>query len=64
MPLSLRYYFLTIVFLVFDLEIVYLLFLPTSLDSVSSGFPVLCGVVFVGVLYLGLLYEWSDGSLE
>ncbi len=35
-PLSLRYYFLTIIFLVFDIEIMFLLYLPFNLLGVYS----------------------------
>lgn len=63
-PFSLRYFFLTLVFLLFDLEIVLMLFMPYYL--LSSFYLVrLCFLlVFVLVLYLRLIYEWNDGTLE
>lgn len=36
LPLSLRYYFLTMIFLVFDIEIIFLLYLPFNLIGVYS----------------------------
>jgi NADH-ubiquinone oxidoreductase chain 3 len=56
-PFSLRYYFLTLIFLLFDLEIVFLLFLPFFL---SSGYFFLClfiGSFFLFILFLSLIYE-------
>lgn len=49
-PFSLRFYLLTILFLVFDVEIA--LLLPLFLGGVS-----LVGLVFFFVLAVGLLYE-------
>jgi NADH:ubiquinone oxidoreductase subunit 3 (subunit A) len=40
------------------------MFLPSLLFSSSLYFSlgVLC--IFIIILYLGLIYEWNDGSLE
>jgi len=56
-PFSLRYYFLTLIFLLFDLEIVLIIFLPSLIFSSSFLFSlgVLC--IFILILYLGLVYE-------
>jgi len=57
-PLSLRYYFLTIIFLVFDMEIMFLLFIPyNTLGVHSSLLGSLIALLFVLVLLLGLVYE-------
>ena len=65
LPLSLRYYFLTIIFLVFDMEIMFLLFMPYNRIGVySSLVGSITSFLFVLVLLLGLVYEWVDGSLE
>lgn len=63
-PFSMRYFFLTLIFLLFDLEIVLLVFIPQSLYSSFFYFGVLVVVLFIFVLYLSLLYEWNDGTLE
>lgn len=55
-PLSLRYFFLTLLFLLFDLEIVFLLFSPLFF-TFSTIFFLLVVVVFVLFLYLTLFYE-------
>lgn len=63
-PFSLRYFFLTLIFLLFDLEIVLIIFLPSLIFSVSYTFSLLILSFFIVVLYLRLVYEWNDGSLE
>lgn len=64
-PFSIRYFMLTVVFLVFDVEVVLMLFLPYSLLTyVSTSFLVIIVLFFAVVLVLGLFYEWFDGSLE
>ena len=65
LPLSLRYYFLTMIFLVFDMEIIFLLYLPFNLIGVySSYWGSFISFVFVLLLLAGLVYEWVDGSLD
>lgn len=63
-PFSLRYFFLTLIFLLFDLEIVLLVFIPQSLFTSFNYFGLLIVLLFVVILYLSLLYEWNDGTLE
>jgi len=56
-PFSLRYFFLTLIFLLFDLEIVLIIFLPSLIFSVSYTFSLLILSFFIVVLYLRLVYE-------
>lgn len=63
-PFSLRYFFLTLIFLLFDLEILLLIFSP-SLAFYGSFFAgTLRILIFLVTLFFGLLYEWADGSLD
>lgn len=65
LPFSFRYFFLTLIFLIFDIEVVFLLFLPRSLFVTIRVFPVLLySFLFIVVLTLRLVYEWKDGRLE
>nr|YP_009340667.1 NADH dehydrogenase subunit 3 [Laevipilina antarctica]APQ42956.1 NADH dehydrogenase subunit 3 [Laevipilina antarctica] len=63
-PFSLRFFILTVIFLVFDVELVLLLpsvFLFLDFFSFSG----LAGVgSFLLILYLGTIYEMSQGSLS
>lgn len=63
-PFSLRYFFLTLLFLLFDLEIVLLLFMPMLSISLRVLSCVSFGLCFISFLLLGLLYEYLDGTLE
>jgi len=63
-PFSLRYFFLTIIFLLFDLEIVLIMFLPSILFTTSYVYAVGVLSFFIIILFLSLVYEWNDGTLE
>lgn len=64
-PLSVRYFLLTLVFLVFDLEVILLVFRPVDLGvGVSVSFVSIVSLMFIVLLFLGLVFEWYDGSLE
>jgi NADH-ubiquinone oxidoreductase chain 3 len=63
-PFSLRYFFLTLIFLLFDLEIILIVFIPSSLYSVRVVYSVSILSLFLVLLLLGLFYEWKDGRLE
>ena len=56
-PFSLRYFFLTLIFLLFDLEIVLILFLPSLLFSVRIIFSIIILVLFILILFFRLVYE-------
>jgi len=65
LPFSLRYFLLTVVFLVFDIEVIFLAFVPmSSFLCVSFMFLMFTVVLFLTLLLLGLIYEWVDGSLD
>lgn len=63
-PFSLRYFFLTLIFLLFDLEIVLILFIPYVILSGYILISLLLLLSFIFILYLSLVYEWNDGTLE
>lgn len=64
-PFSIRYFILTLVFLVFDLEITLLIFSPSDLlFTINKFYMAIVSLSFIFILFLGLLYEWFDGSLD
>nr|AHZ34262.1 NADH dehydrogenase subunit 3 [Brachionus rubens] len=63
-PFSLRYFFLTLIFLLFDLEIVLMLFMPYVILSSYFMISMVLLFSFIFILYLSLIYEWNDGTLE
>jgi NADH-quinone oxidoreductase subunit A len=60
---SINYYLVAMLFIVFDIEIVFLYPLAVNLDLLGGfGFAELS--VFVGILALGYVYVWRKGALE
>jgi len=55
-PFALSYFILTIIFLLFDLEIIFLIFLPQNFILNSSQI-LFIGTNFILILTLGLIYE-------
>ena len=61
--LHIRYYIFAILFLIFDVEAVFLFPWAVSLGSIGIlGFWSM--VVFLAVLTIGFIYEWKKGALE
>lgn len=58
-----QYYVFALVFLVFDVETVFLFPWAVSLGRVSV-FAVVEGIVFILILFAGLAYAWRKGMLE
>ncbi|MDD5370207.1 MAG: NADH-quinone oxidoreductase subunit A [Anaerolineaceae bacterium] len=58
-----QYYIFALVFLVFDVETVFLFPWAVAFNQVSL-FAVLEGVLFIMILVGGLLYAWRKGALE
>jgi NADH:ubiquinone oxidoreductase subunit 3 (subunit A) len=58
-----QYYIFALVFLVFDVEVVFLF--PWAVAfNVLPLFAVVEGVIFILILVAGLLYAWRKGVLE
>jgi NADH-quinone oxidoreductase subunit A len=58
-----RFYLVAILFIIFDLEITFLIPWAVSLRKIGLvGFYSM--MVFLGVLTIGFLYEWKKGALE
>ena len=58
-----QYYVFALVFLVFDVETVFLFPWAVSLGRLSL-FAVVEGIIFILILLAGLVYAWRKGSLE
>jgi NADH-quinone oxidoreductase subunit A len=60
---SVQFYLVAILFIVFDLEVLFLFPFAVSLYEVSlMGFWVV--ILFLIVLTVGFIYEWSKGALK
>ena len=58
-----RYYLIALIFVIFDVEVIFLFPLAVALDSVLT-FGLVAGLIFIGTLFLGLVYEWRKHALE
>ncbi|MGA2504719.1 MAG: NADH-quinone oxidoreductase subunit A [Anaerolineales bacterium] len=58
-----QYYIFALIFLVFDVETVFLFPWALSLKQLPL-FVVLEGVLFIAILVTGLVYAWRKGMLE
>jgi len=58
-----QYYIFALVFLVFDVETVFLFPWAVRLGQLGL-FAVLEGIVFILILFAGLVYTWRKGMLE
>lgn len=58
-----QYYIFALVFLIFDVETVFLFPWAVAFDFLPF-FAVMEGVIFVLILVAGLLYAWRKGALE
>jgi len=63
MKFDVRFYLVSILFIIFDLEVAFLF--PWAITLGATGvFAFWSMVVFLGVLTVGFIYEWKKGALE
>ena len=63
MKFDVRYYLIAILFILFDLEVAFLVPWAVVLRDIGSfGFWAM--VVFLAILVVGFVYEWKKGALE
>jgi len=58
-----QYYIFALIFLVFDIEAVFLFPWAVAYDKLSL-YMVMEGVLFIFILTAGLVYAWRKGALE
>lgn len=58
-----QYYIFALVFLIFDVEAVFLFPWAVKLGKLGL-FVVVEGIIFVGIVIAGLVYTWRKGMLE
>ncbi len=62
MKFDVRFYLVSILFIIFDLEIAFLF--PWAVSHGGMVFAFWSMMVFLGVLTVGFIYEWKKGALE
>lgn len=63
MKFDVRFYLVSILFIIFDLEVAFLFPWAISLKHVGV-FGFWSMMIFLGVLTIGFIYEWRKGALE
>nr|QKY64011.1 NADH dehydrogenase subunit 3 [Hypsiglena jani jani] len=63
-PISIQFFLVAILFILFDLEIVLLLPIPWSINTNPPGTTTMLATTLLTILTLGLIYEWFQGGLE
>lgn len=63
MKFDIRFYLVSILFIIFDLEVAFLFPWAVSFDAVRM-FGFVSMLVFLAVLTVGFIYEWKKGALE
>ncbi len=63
MKFDVRFYLVSILFIIFDLEVAFLFPWAVSFGAIGL-FGFWSMMVFLGVLTVGFIYEWKKGALE
>lgn len=62
-PFDVGFYLVAILFLIFDIEVAFLL--PWALGGISTGWAGLNALLlFLAILIIGFVYEWQKGAIE
>ena len=67
MKFDVRFYLVSILFIIFDLEVAFLFPWAVSMFDLARGemiFAFWSMMAFLGVLTVGFIYEWKKGALE
>ena len=63
MKFDVRFYLVSILFIIFDLEVAFLFPWAVGLAEIGT-FGFWSMMVFLGLLTIGFIYEWKKGALE
>nr|YP_010535525.1 NADH dehydrogenase subunit 3 [Ornithodoros erraticus]UYB78281.1 NADH dehydrogenase subunit 3 [Ornithodoros erraticus] len=60
---SLRFFMISIIFIIFDIEIIVILPFPILMKSTNFS-TLMFMVITIIVIFSGLIYEWKNGMIE
>ena len=63
MQFDIRFYLVSILFIIFDLEVAFLFPWAAAFKGMSD-YAFWSMMVFLGILTIGFIYEWKKGALE
>nr|YP_010239118.1 NADH dehydrogenase subunit 3 [Miltogramma oestracea]QTF74378.1 NADH dehydrogenase subunit 3 [Miltogramma oestracea] len=64
LPFSLRFFLITIIFLIFDVEIALILPIIVIMKLSNLFLWTITSIIFLIILLLGLYHEWNQGMLN
>nr|YP_009643512.1 NADH dehydrogenase subunit 3 [Antilochus russus]APO08956.1 NADH dehydrogenase subunit 3 [Antilochus russus] len=64
LPFSLQFFLIAVLFLIFDIEVVIILPMITTMKMCNSMTWSITVVASLMIILAGLYYEWSEGMLE
>nr|YP_087054.1 NADH dehydrogenase subunit 3 [Tetraleurodes acaciae]AAU14158.1 NADH dehydrogenase subunit 3 [Tetraleurodes acaciae] len=64
LPFSINFYFVTIIFLIFDVELTLLLPFIFNMKSLAVSGVLMIMLIFFLILIAGFVYEWAVGLLN
>nr|AZH07863.1 NADH dehydrogenase subunit 3 [Lepinotus reticulatus] len=64
MPFSLRFFLITIIFLIFDVEITLILPLISNFSTSNLNLWIMISLPFLMILIIGIIHEWNQGMLN
>nr|YP_009772320.1 NADH dehydrogenase subunit 3 [Hydrotaea dentipes]QIT03201.1 NADH dehydrogenase subunit 3 [Hydrotaea dentipes] len=64
LPFSLRFFLITIIFLIFDVEIALILPIILIINFSNLMIWTITSIIFILILLLGLYHEWNQGMLN
>nr|YP_010701684.1 NADH dehydrogenase subunit 3 [Eristalis arbustorum]QVL28742.1 NADH dehydrogenase subunit 3 [Eristalis arbustorum]WCJ53245.1 NADH dehydrogenase subunit 3 [Eristalis arbustorum] len=64
MPFSLKFFLITIIFLIFDVEIALILPMILIMNFSNLLMWTITSIIFIMILLLGLYHEWNQGMLN
>jgi NADH:ubiquinone oxidoreductase subunit 3 (subunit A) len=60
---NIRFYVIALIFIIFDVEVIFLLPWAVVFKTLG-GFAFIEGLIFIGILVIGLAYVWRKGDLS
>lgn len=64
LPFTIRFFLISIIFLIFDVELVLIFPFLIKLNFIKFNYFLIIIIFFVFILFIGLIHEWNQGSLD
>ena len=64
LPFTIRFFLIAIIFLIFDVELVLIFPFLIKLNYLRFFYFLILIIIFTFILFLGLIHEWNQGSLD